>query len=133
VTHPDDLLSAYLDGEVWGDERATIAEHLAACEGCRRELAEVAEARAQVRGLPLLEPPPGLVPAPASRPRPFLRRRWAWAASAAAAAVIVVGIVLGGGGETAPAIDLGTLAERHTARVVVDPGIATIRATVGSP
>lgn len=34
-----DLLSPYLDGELKDDERARVAQHLAACDACRHELA----------------------------------------------------------------------------------------------
>ena len=38
--HPEELLSAYLDGEITADERAYVDEHLTTCSRCRAELDE---------------------------------------------------------------------------------------------
>jgi hypothetical protein len=46
--------------------------------------------------------------------------------------VLVVGLAVGPG-EPGPSVDLDTLAERHTARVVFEPGISTLRAVVEEP
>ena len=124
MSHLGDLLSALLDGELGGAERRDAEHHLAGCEGCRLELALVESARGALRGLPSLELPPGLVPAP---PR---RRRWmpapAWITATAVAVALAVGLVVGPG-EPGAAFEMGTLSEQHTARVVGDPGIATFR------
>lgn len=132
MTHPGDLLSAYLDGEVTRSERVSIDEHLSRCFTCRCELEGLASARSAVRGLPVLDLPPFVIGVP--RPAGVHRtgRVVAWAASAAAAAAIAVG-ALAGGGSAAPAFDLDALVDRHTARVVVDPGIATVRGPAGGP
>jgi anti-sigma factor RsiW len=131
VTHSGELLSAYLDGELTPQERADVDGHVAGCAACRNELDDLAAARRAVRGLPMLDVPAAVVlpVAPARRPR---RRVVAWAASLAAVAVVALGVLTAGGG-AAPAFDLDTLAEQHTARVVVDPGIATVRAPEGAP
>ncbi|HSG80005.1 MAG TPA: zf-HC2 domain-containing protein [Acidimicrobiia bacterium] len=129
MRHLEDLLSALLDGELASDDRTDVAAHLRACDGCRLELADLAVARTALRSLPLLELPAALV---VSRDDavvvPLRRRPSVWAASAAAA-MVLVGLTATGG-EPAPAADIDTLAEQHTARVVVDPGFATIRMTV---
>jgi len=133
VTHLDDLLGAYLDGELDVAERARADEHLTACETCRAELADVSSARAAVRGLPMLELPPGLVPeVRTARVHRFLRPAWAWTATATAAAALVAGLIIGPGQEAA-AFDIGHLVDQHVARVVVDPGISTIRGPVNGP
>jgi anti-sigma factor RsiW len=131
VSHPDEFLSAYLDGELAVSERGEVVAHLGACPSCRDELEALAAVRGSVRGLPVLDLPPGVVPAPA---RPDRRRvpALAWAASAAAVAALVIGVLAAGDGPE-PAFDLSTLVDRHTARVVVDPGISTVRGPVGSP
>jgi anti-sigma factor RsiW len=36
--HPHELLSAYADGELHGDEAQRVRQHLAACTECAREL-----------------------------------------------------------------------------------------------
>jgi anti-sigma factor RsiW len=132
VTHPGDLLSAYLDGEITPTERIDVDRHLGACEACRDEVRGLAAARAAVRSLPMLEPAAGLIPE--SEPaavRRFPRRRLAWAAAAVVAGALGIGVMTGG--DTTSPLDLDMLGDRHTARVVVDPGISTIRAPAGAP
>ncbi|MDR9451744.1 MAG: zf-HC2 domain-containing protein, partial [Acidimicrobiia bacterium] len=85
MTHPSELLSALLDGELTGDEEVRIAEHLATCSGCREELDDLNAARTAVRSLPVVEMPPGLglsgeQPAEV---RPLTRRPPVWIAAAA--------------------------------------------------
>ena len=125
MTHPIDLLSAFLDDELSPEEHSMVTSHLDGCATCPVDLAGLARVRNWVRALPDLEPPVPLVPA--------LRRppRWIWAAASAAAAVLAIGLVV------SPAepevLDLDTLAGQHTARVVVAPGISSIRGPVGGP
>jgi len=125
VTHPSHLLSAVLDGELTPAEDTAVTAHLSQCVMCAADLDGLAQVRGWVRELPLLEPPVAVVPA--------LRRppRWMWAAASAAAAALAIGLAV------SPAqphvLDLDTLAGRHTARVVVVPGISTIRGGMGGP
>jgi anti-sigma factor RsiW len=137
VNHPGDLLSAYLDGELAAADRAAIAEHLSSCIACRAEIDDVAAGRAAVRGLPMLELPPELIPSAAPvadlAERRRRRRLPVWAASAAAAAAVVAGLVVFGGDHPSPAQDLDMYADRHIARVVVDPGISTVRGPAVGP
>jgi anti-sigma factor RsiW len=135
VSHLDDLLSAYLDGELEDAARHEVAAHLDECGACRIELAQAAEARMALRNLPQLEAPPALF----GRERAAIRGRvrffrpvWGWAAAGAAALALTIGLVAGPG-EPEQTIDLDTFAERHTARVVFEPGIATVRAVVEGP
>ena len=131
MTHPEELLSAFLDDELTPDERTLVATHLDECADCRSELAMVEVARSAVRSLPLLEPPPGLIPGIGVPRRSFsLRRAWVWATSGAVAVALAV-VVAVAPGAPAPAFDLDTVADQHTARVVVEPGFATVRAPVG--
>ena len=90
MIHPEELLSAYLDGEVTAAESEEVRGHLADCESCRGELADLVEARAAVRSLPMLEVPDLLLPAESAP-----RRRW-YASVAAIAAVValVVGMAI---------------------------------------
>lgn len=114
----DEALSELLDGE----GAAVAAEHLADCERCQRELAELRTLRAELRMLPDLEPPDDLwerIEASVAVPTRSARSvRLGWPSlialqAAAMAAVFVVGLGLGGffdrdgAGESAPA----TLAE----------------------
>ncbi len=131
MSHLDDLLSALLDGELTHDERihVHVSAHLGTCETCRHELSDLAVARTAVRGLPMLEPPFSVFPDAEVLPLRRFRRPMALASAGAAALALVVGLAVSGDG-TAPAVDLDTFAEQHTARVVADPGFATIRLTV---
>jgi Putative zinc-finger len=57
--HPEELLSAYLDGELTPAERAYVDEHLATCALCRGDLEGEREVRSALRDLPDVEPPFG--------------------------------------------------------------------------
>lgn len=58
----EELLSAYLDGELYAGELASVVGHLDGCEACIGAFRSLKEARAAVRMLPVLDPPPGLLP-----------------------------------------------------------------------
>ena len=62
-SHPGDLLSAWLDGELEPSEATAVATHLDACSACAAERDEVEAGRAAVRRLPSLDPPPGALSA----------------------------------------------------------------------
>ena len=126
MTHVFELLSAHLDGELTAEESALVTSHLDVCAECASELAAVADVREAVRGLPMLDAPIPLLPA-ARRPS-----RWIGAVASAAAAVLAVGIVFGPG-QQAEVFDLDAIAGQHTVRQAVDPGISTLRGSVGSP
>lgn len=94
----DEALSELLDGE----GAAVAAEHLADCERCQRELAELRTLRAELRMLPDLEPPAYLwerIEASVAVPARSARLGWPSLIAlqaAAMAAVFVVGLGLGG-------------------------------------
>lgn len=127
MSHPGDLLSAYLDGEASPLDRRLVIEHLEGCSSCRDGLQALEEARDAVRSLPLLEPP-RLGRSPARVRRPSV----AWALSGVAAAVIALGLAFVPN-EPEAAFDFDTLRDQHTARLVVDPGISTLRGPAGDP
>ena len=79
--HPVDELSALLDGELAPDEDTDVRSHLARCPACRSELTRVADARAALRSLGRLDPPPGW----SDRLRARLHRLLLLSAGAAAA------------------------------------------------
>lgn len=58
--HEDERLSAYLDDELSDDEALVVTRHLARCDDCVAELDGIRQARAALRRLPKLEPPPAL-------------------------------------------------------------------------
>src|SRR4051794_38035441 len=106
--HLGDLLSALLDGELEYGEAAGARAHLQGCPFCRAELEATATTRALVRGLPMIDPPAGLIegvllqpanviPLGAARDRGAVHRRLARPLAAlggvaAAAAVIVLSL-----------------------------------------
>jgi anti-sigma factor RsiW len=126
MMHVSELLSAHLDEELTADEMALVTSHLETCADCTAELVAISDVRDAVRGLPMLDAPIPLLPA-ARRPS-----RWIGAVASAAAAVLAVGIVFGPG-QQAEAFDLDAIAGQHTVRQAVDPGISTLRGSVGSP
>ncbi len=86
--HPEEALSAYLDGELSIPEQKDLVEHLAGCESCRQVLEDVAFARSALRSLPTIELPPGLIGVAPRNVIPIRHHRVAWASAAAAAALI---------------------------------------------
>jgi hypothetical protein len=56
--HPDDLLSAHVDGELDPATDAWLLEHLDECPPCRRAADELAEARTLLRDLPAVDASP---------------------------------------------------------------------------
>ena len=100
----EDLLSAYLDGELDAAERAAVASHLDASADARAVLDEVRQIRDAVRALPPRDAPAGFwsdvlgattVVDLASRRREQRVRPARWAALAAgAAAAVIVGVTL---------------------------------------
>lgn len=111
---PEELLSAYLDGECTDAERAEVERRVASDQVWRTILDDVARARAALRGLPEREPPAGFwlrvltnvaeiaeadrggTAAAAVVPiaRPVRRRASRWGAVAAAAVAVVAGVAL---------------------------------------
>ena len=84
-------LSGYIDGQVNGREKAALETHLASCERCRTELAQLHSVRTILHSLPPVQAPRSfrLTPqqvAPVARPRPI-------AASPALNAVRLAGAV----------------------------------------
>ena len=63
---PPEILMAYLDGEVNGDEARSIQAHLAGCEACQRLAADLRDGSAQMREWRIDAPPASLI-APQSR------------------------------------------------------------------
>jgi len=135
MSHLGDLLGAYLDGELEAFDRARVSAHLEDCTACRVELGDIEWARSAVRNLPLIEPPPSLLGdlvGSRRRRRPMRWSRWAWAVSAVSAVALTIGLLIAPGQVNSP-FDIGTLVDQHVARMVVDPGVSTIRGPVSGP
>ncbi|HEV2368683.1 MAG TPA: zf-HC2 domain-containing protein, partial [Acidimicrobiales bacterium] len=71
--HPDEELSALLDGELDFDSEASVRRHLAFCTDCTEELDRLAGARHALRRLDPVDPPPGLAERFGKRLRRILR------------------------------------------------------------
>ena len=86
-------LSAWLDGELTPEVGALVDRHLASCDACLRELAQLEALEQALAALPAPAPPPGLPEKVAARLRRPPRHWWQ---SMALAASLILGIVLGG-------------------------------------
>lgn len=105
--HAEELLSAFLDGELPSHESLSLEKHLRACPACTARLGELREVQAILASLEEVAPPQGfsgslherlisLSPAPVGTgsvvpPAPRRAARWSanrWFAAAAAAAVM---------------------------------------------
>lgn len=117
-----EVLEAYVDGELDAPERSRLENHLEGCPACRSELALASELRDRLRGLPSLDAPRGAVAAVLETARQEDRAQrgpapWSWLETlwarpllaGGAAAAIVLAIVLalfpGDGGPAAPGSD----------------------------
>ena len=93
----DELLSAYLDGQLSAGERARLEARLATDPSLRAELDALRRTVALVRDLPSLPLPRNFIlpqtMAPRTRPAPPVRRRRAWAAPLLTAATAVVSLM----------------------------------------
>ena len=100
-------LSPYLDGMLSVQESRRLQAHLAQCQACRDELAELQATVQSLAELPLVESPRSFAltaaPQRAEAPRPAARRvefglRLATAAAAFVLAVVAVGDLAGSAG-----------------------------------
>src|SRR4051794_30013896 len=60
MTHPDDLLADYVDGDLGVRDRAEVDAHLATCERCRADVRSARLANQQLKAQPPVEAPAGL-------------------------------------------------------------------------
>jgi anti-sigma factor RsiW len=60
MTHPDDLLAGYVDGDLGERERAKVDAHIATCERCRADVRSARVARDRLTSAPPVETPGGL-------------------------------------------------------------------------
>ncbi|MFP3914808.1 MAG: anti-sigma factor family protein [Actinomycetota bacterium] len=125
MSHLDELLSVYLDGETTPAESRRVRVHLGECLRCRHRLQALQEARAAVRSLPVLEMPPELLPAPTTTEPPRRRTLWLGAAAAAAAALVVATAALNA--PRSEPIDLSDLSRQIGARAALEAGSGTIK------
>ncbi|MEX1037746.1 MAG: anti-sigma factor [Acidimicrobiia bacterium] len=119
MRHSGELISAYLDGELRGDDLRSLFQHLGECGRCSDELIEIQEVRGAVRSLPVMEVPADLVPG-YGEVIPLHRNRGFWASAAAAVVIVVIAIAAL---VTPPAttISADDLNSHFAARVSLDP------------
>jgi anti-sigma factor RsiW len=136
---PEELLSAYLDGECTDDERRAVEARLEVDPAWRAVLAEVRATRVILRGLPPREPPAGFIDSLTLGRHDQRRSRVpAVIAGLAAVAAILAGFVLASPShrDTKVAPPIATLADSHAATVSLqsDPvsGLAPVAATPGA-
>ncbi|MFP5576628.1 MAG: zf-HC2 domain-containing protein [Acidimicrobiia bacterium] len=108
--HPDDLLSAHVDGELDPAEDAWVVDHLEGCAACRQSVGDLVEARALLRGLPPVDGSP-LIEGFLARHRRGVRLG---AAFVAVAAVVLVALGTATGTERRALVpDISALAASH--------------------
>jgi anti-sigma factor RsiW len=120
VTHPSELISAYLDGELTPAERTTLLHHLAACGRCTSDLEQIQRVRSAVRSLPLLELPEGVVPEADRVVVPLRHQKGLWAGVAAAVVVAVIAVAALITPEPG-SVSIDDLNSRFGARASLDP------------
>jgi anti-sigma factor RsiW len=126
MTHPGDLLSAYLDQQLADSERSAVDAHLAECPACHIELTAVRESRQLVRSLPLLEPPSGVFDLTAEV-IPLRRGRVRRMVAAAAVSALIVGVGFSLSADRAVPLPLDAVVEQHVARASVDRGFNVLQ------
>jgi anti-sigma factor RsiW len=129
MKHPAESISAYLDGELHGDELRSLLRHLGQCGQCSSELEQIQSVRAAVRSLPVIEVPEGLIPELDGNVVSIRERRSVWigAAAAAVAAVIAVATLFS---PEPPTVSVEDLNSRFAARVSLDPAFGPAKVIV---
>jgi predicted anti-sigma-YlaC factor YlaD len=61
MTHPEELLTGYVDGALSTQDRAAVESHLASCDHCRQELTLARSAHSALSSLREIPAPAGLV------------------------------------------------------------------------
>jgi len=129
LSHPSEQISAYLDGELHGNELTALLEHLSGCGRCSAEMEEIQQVRAAVRSLPILELPEGVVPEADDVVVPLHRNRGVWVGAAAAMVALVIAVAAL---VTPPpnSVSVDDLSSRFGARVSLDPAFSSAKIVV---
>jgi anti-sigma factor RsiW len=129
MTHPGELLSAYLDGELSPSEMRQMLDHMSRCGSCAGDLERLQRVRSGVRSLPVLELPPGRIEEARPQVVPLHRNRGLWVG--AAAAVVAIVITLAALLTPPPsALSVDDLNSRFGARVSLDPAFGPAKVMV---
>lgn len=129
MSHPSELISAYLDGELHGGELRLLANHLSGCGKCSVEMEDMQRVRAAVRSLPVLELPEGVVLEADAEVVPLHRNRGLWVGAAAAVAAVVIAVAALVTPPPDP-ISVDDLASRFGARATLDPAFNPAKVVV---
>jgi anti-sigma factor RsiW len=129
MTHPSELISAYLDGELSRTEIEQLLIHLDGCGRCAAEMQDMQVVRSAVRSLPLLELPAGLIPETDAEGVPLHRNRGflVGAAAAVVALVIAIAAIVT---PSAATVSLEELNSRYGARASLDPAFGPAKVVV---
>jgi anti-sigma factor RsiW len=142
IDPPEELLSAYVDGEATPDERALVERKLEESAEWRGVLEEVQSTRGLLRALPVSEAPTGFwdsvlhpdIAAPVQLETARRRRgkqAIGWLAGVAAAAAIAAVVLVPGESRVKPAV--ATLVSRHAVRSSVSEEPVSQLAPVARP
>ena len=129
MSHPSEMISAYLDGELTPTEASELFTHMGSCGKCVAEMEAMQKVRTAIRSLPLIELPTGVlgeaepVVVPLRRNRGFL----VGAAAAGVAIVIAVATLLT---PSPSALSVDDLNSRFGARVSLDPAFGPAKVVV---
>jgi anti-sigma factor RsiW len=92
----DEVLSAFVEGDLAATEAGQVAEHVAGCARCREAVTDLRALREGARSLEVLEPSPRVWQAIQERVAHRSRaRHWLWLGAPALAAVVVLAFVFG--------------------------------------
>jgi len=129
LSHPSELISAYLDGELHDSESSQLVDHLGSCGRCSAELEEMQRVRSAVRSLPVLELPIGIVPEADPVVVPLRRHKGMWAGVAAAvvAAVIAIAAIVT---PEPGSLTIEEMNSRFGARASLDPAFGPAKVVV---
>jgi anti-sigma factor RsiW len=143
IDPPEELISAYLDGEATADERALVEQQLAESEEWRTVLDEVRSTRELLLGLPTREAPTGFwdsmldpniappVDLDAQRKKRRGKRAITWLAGVGAAAAFVAVVMIPQQSKVKPAV--ATMVSRHAVRSSVTAEPLSELAPVAKP
>jgi anti-sigma factor RsiW len=129
MSHPSEMISAFLDGELDAQEAAGLKAHLASCGRCAGDLGEFQRVRSAVRSLPLLELPAGLVSGADAELIPLRRHRGVMVGAAAAIVALVVAFAAMLT-PPSPTVSIDDLSSRFGARVSLDPAFGPAKVVV---
>lgn len=129
MTHPFEMISAYLDGELHESELTQLMDHLSSCGKCSAEMEEIQRVRTAVRSLPVLELPRGTIPGAHDEVVPLHKNRGLWVGVAAAVVALVIAVAAL---VTPPpdSVSIDELNSRFGARASLDPAFGPAKVVV---